>query len=41
MKFFVGVTDNRWHEFLEELKPDEVNFWRPLAWFRGVTAQVF
>ncbi len=29
MRFFVGVTDNRWYEHLSSLKPDEVNFWRP------------
>jgi hypothetical protein len=29
MKYFVGVTDNSWFEFLANLKPDEVNFWRP------------
>ena len=29
MKLFVGVTDNRWFEFLAARKPDEVNFWRP------------
>ncbi|HER41092.1 MAG TPA: HNH endonuclease [Salinimicrobium catena] len=29
MKFFVGVTDNRWYQFLAERGPDEVNFWRP------------
>lgn len=29
MKFFVGVTDNKWFEFLASRKPDEVNFWRP------------
>lgn len=29
MKFYVGVTDNRWFEFLASRKPDEVNFWRP------------
>jgi len=29
MKYYVGVTDNRWYEFLADLKPDEVNFWRP------------
>ncbi len=29
MKFFVGVTDERWFRFLAERKPDEVNFWRP------------
>lgn len=29
MKLFVGVTDNRWFEFLAAKKPDELNFWRP------------
>ncbi|MFC1493342.1 HNH endonuclease, partial [candidate division KSB1 bacterium] len=29
MKFFVGVTDNKWYRFLSSIKPDEVNFWRP------------
>lgn len=29
MEFWVGVTDNNWHEFLANLKPDEVNFWQP------------
>ncbi len=29
MKFFVGVTDNNWFNFLANIKPDEVNFWRP------------
>ena len=29
MKFFVGVTDNKWFAFLASRKPDEVNFWRP------------
>lgn len=29
MKFFVGVTDNNWFNFLANSRPDEVNFWRP------------
>ena len=29
MKFYVGVTDNKWFEYLARCKPDEVNFWRP------------
>jgi len=29
MKYWVGVTDNNWFEFLAARKPDEVNFWRP------------
>ncbi|MBS0381775.1 MAG: HNH endonuclease [Proteobacteria bacterium] len=31
MKFWVGVTDNRWYEFLYVRRPDEVNFWQPSA----------
>ena len=29
MKFWVGVTDNNWYNFLSSKEPDEVNFWRP------------
>lgn len=29
MKYWVGVTDNRWFEFLSHSAPDEVNFWQP------------
>ncbi|PSO48772.1 MAG: hypothetical protein BRC33_08745 [Cyanobacteria bacterium SW_9_44_58] len=29
IKFWVGVTDNNWYNFLANLKPDEVNFWQP------------
>jgi len=29
MKFYVGVTDNSWFNFLANLQPDEVNFWQP------------
>lgn len=29
MKFYVGVTDKGWFNFLKELKPEEVNFWKP------------
>lgn len=31
MKFWVGVTDNNWFQFLSNIKPDEVNFWQPGA----------
>ena len=31
MTYFVGVTDNEWFRFLAARKPDEVNFWRPMA----------
>jgi putative restriction endonuclease len=29
VKFWVGVTDNNWYDFLSRLKPEEVNFWQP------------
>lgn len=29
MKFWVGVTDNRWFKYLSTIQPDEVNFWQP------------
>lgn len=29
MKFWVGVTDNSWFEFLRSERHDEVNFWQP------------
>jgi putative restriction endonuclease len=31
MKFWVGVTDKKWFEFLRARAPDEVNFWQPSA----------
>lgn len=29
MKFWVGVTDKNWFEYLASIYPDEVNFWKP------------
>lgn len=29
MKYWVGVTDNGWFEFLSRAGVDEVNFWQP------------
>lgn len=29
MRFWVGVTDKNWFEFLRSRAPDEVNFWQP------------
>ncbi|PKM79830.1 MAG: restriction endonuclease [Firmicutes bacterium HGW-Firmicutes-14] len=29
MKFYVGVTDNKWYNYLSNTNPDEINFWRP------------
>lgn len=31
MKFYIGITDGKWFEYLKQLQPDEVNFWRPSA----------
>ncbi|SNB45904.1 HNH endonuclease [Geobacter sp. DSM 9736] len=31
MRYWVGVTDNRWFKYLSKLRPDEVNFWQPSA----------
>ena len=31
MKYFVGITDDDWFQFLVARKADEVNFWRPGA----------
>jgi len=31
MKFWIGVTDNQWFEYLARRRPDEVNFWQPSA----------
>lgn len=40
MRIFVGVTDNRWVEFLAARRPDEVNFWRPRSkhGFKAISA---
>ncbi len=29
MKFYLGVTDNRWYTFLSKISPEDVNFWQP------------
>lgn len=29
MKMYVGITDSDWYNTLNELKCDEINFWRP------------
>ena len=29
MKFYIGVTDSDWFNYLSSIKPDEVNFWKP------------
>lgn len=29
MKFWIGITDKKWFDFLAEKQPDEINFWKP------------
>lgn len=29
MKFWIGITDKNWFDFLSNSSPDEVNFWQP------------
>jgi putative restriction endonuclease len=29
VRFWVGITDRNWYEFLSLRRPDEVNFWQP------------
>ncbi|MGH9363671.1 MAG: hypothetical protein ACRD1B_00175 [Thermoanaerobaculia bacterium] len=29
MRFWVGLTDKKWFDFLRTRAPDEVSFWRP------------
>ena len=29
MKFWIGITDHKWFNYLSGLGPDEVNFWKP------------
>lgn len=29
MKFYVGVTDINWYNYLSRINPEDVNFWRP------------
>ena len=29
MKYWVGLTDKKWFDYLTRLAPDEVNFWQP------------
>lgn len=42
MHLYIGITDDRWFEYLSNLEPvpDEVNFWRPKSqdFFRALTA---
>jgi putative restriction endonuclease len=39
MKFWVGITDKKWFEFLRAQTPDEVNFWQPSAGRRAAVLE--
>jgi len=29
MKFYLGVTDNKWYNYLSQINPEDINFWQP------------
>ncbi len=29
MKFYLGVTDNNWYNYLSRISPEDINFWQP------------
>lgn len=29
MKFYLGVTDNNWFNYLSTINPEDMNFWQP------------
>lgn len=29
MKFYLGVTDNQWFDYLSRINPEDINFWQP------------
>lgn len=29
MKFYLGVTDNNWYNYLSKINPEDINFWQP------------
>ncbi|MBS1595976.1 MAG: HNH endonuclease [Bacteroidetes bacterium] len=29
MKFYIGVTDNKWFNYLSQINPEDINFWQP------------
>ena len=29
MKFYLGVTDNSWYNYLSTIEPEDINFWQP------------
>lgn len=33
MKFYLGVTDNNWYNYLSGISPEDINFWQPSGTF--------
>ncbi|MBC7382672.1 MAG: HNH endonuclease [Bacteroidia bacterium] len=29
MRFYLGVTDNKWYNYLSRISPEDINFWQP------------
>jgi putative restriction endonuclease len=29
MRFYLGVTDNSWYNYLSKISPEDINFWQP------------
>jgi len=29
MKYYLGVTSNKWFKYLKNINPEDVNFWQP------------
>jgi len=29
MRFYLGVTDNSWYNYLSRIFPEDINFWQP------------
>ncbi|MFZ1610913.1 MAG: hypothetical protein WAT52_07585 [Chitinophagales bacterium] len=29
MQFYLGVTDNKWYNYLSGINPEDINFWKP------------
>lgn len=29
MRFYLGVTDNKWYKYLSKISPEDINFWQP------------
>ena len=40
MKFYLGVTDNKWFNYLSRINPEDINFWQPSGTvnFKGLTS---